>query len=213
MKHTSKLLSLPYELRLEIYNYLVPLDQPCDSLMGLLLSCQQIKNETDDVMRKEHVKVIKPIKDSWDLPGELRFPYPSRLFSHKELVIEAPYLSARRPAHVYAEHRGVLCPRIQRIAINIDQSLSAPEVLHDQFGLQRIARLSATLYILMLGRREGMSGKDKLHHYGWITIQFVDKSDDARENEKMVRTMAKCHGCEHTHHLCCTENSGFRIKW
>lgn len=204
MECVSALQLLPYELRLETYDYLIPLDQPCDSLMGLLLSCRQIGSEIEDVMYKEYLKVTKPFEDSWpsQFHGQVHFPYLGRLYSHKELVIEVPYVTDVSVSIAYRLRHGILTRPIRRIVINVVSSQNSPE------ELPRCSRPDPEL-ILLTGRSYlGMLG---LRVYGRVTIQFVKKPGLVRKFERRRTHCKYRHGCFHTDQAICTENSPLRI--
>lgn len=214
MDRAPKLLQLPYELRLEIYDYLIPLDQPCDSLMGLLLSCRQIGRETEDVMFKEHLKITKPIESLWSsiCKGEVRFPYPGRLYSHKELVIEVPYLTDYPLCYGYGLRRGILIPPIRRIAINIVSSQNPPEdLLQCSRPSRQLIFHTGHAYLAILGQSSETSECNDQRLYGRVTIQFKDKIGLVRRFERRRTHYSYLHGCFHTHHAICTENSPLRV--
>jgi hypothetical protein len=92
-QHT--LLTIAAELRLRIYDYLLPLNIDRGDLKGLVLSCRTIKDEVYDEMQKIARKARDQLQARWPFEERFGIPFPARLFRTGELVIEAPYLPGK----------------------------------------------------------------------------------------------------------------------
>ena len=89
------MLDLPAELRLHVYNYLIPLYVDSGDIRGLVLSCKTVKDEVCHEMRKEIAKLYDWVTKEWPFTEKPRIAFQGRLFRSKmELVIEVPYLPA-----------------------------------------------------------------------------------------------------------------------
>jgi hypothetical protein len=89
------LLTIAAELRLRIYDYLLPLDVDRGDLHGLVLSCRTIKDEVYYEMQKLTQKARDQLQARWPFDVRFEIPFPARLFRTGELVIEVPYLPSK----------------------------------------------------------------------------------------------------------------------
>ncbi|KAH3905432.1 hypothetical protein HBH56_217610 [Parastagonospora nodorum] len=98
--HANSLLTLPVELRLQIYSYLIPLDTEHTHLCGLVMSCRTIKYELYDDMRN-YIQKIRALLDArWPFDKPFNIPFPGLAFKSKQLLIEVPYYSSGRTHNI-----------------------------------------------------------------------------------------------------------------
>jgi hypothetical protein len=138
---TSKLLelangshpfSLPSELRLKIYAYIVPVDTPCCELSGLVLSSRQLKCEIYGEMRRQYRKLRNTIIERWPFAVKPRLLYPGRMLSQKEVLVHVAYL----PWRVMQPNKdwliGKLAPTVPRLTIEICKMAERPTMLEQR---------------------------------------------------------------------------------
>ena len=87
------LLTVAAELRLPIYDYLLPLDLDRGDLQGLVLCCHKIKDEVYYEMNKIAQRACDKLQDRWSFNEPFAIPFPASLFRTGELIVEVPFLS------------------------------------------------------------------------------------------------------------------------
>ncbi|KAF2827101.1 hypothetical protein CC86DRAFT_416966 [Ophiobolus disseminans] len=86
------ILTFPAELRLRIYEYLLPLNLDRGDLRGLVVSCRTVKDEVYHEMAKVAQKARDELQARWPFEEPFAIPFLARLFRTGELLVEVPYL-------------------------------------------------------------------------------------------------------------------------
>lgn len=77
-------MTIPYELRLRIYDFLLPFEINTGNLIGLVLSCHAIKDEVYHEMIKNMEKFAKTLQARWSFEKQFTIAFLAACSSPKK---------------------------------------------------------------------------------------------------------------------------------
>jgi hypothetical protein len=183
---------------------------------GLLLSCQQIKQELEDAMRKELDTISKLFIKAWRFEECFDCIFPGRLFSGEELLVNIPYLPEESNYMLYMDTVRTLWKSSVRKAPSLVGSSEGTPTLDEQRG-----RLNAEWYLYRIAyvfdsmvrdhvRVENLRrfSNDPRGIAPGVTLKFKDDVLAVQavqaEGSRFKRKYRRSKHCHHFQHMICT---------